>query len=255
MPGKKMKCPILTFQPSLYRSFDRHVKVITVSKKTNAVKPLTRSVLNLPVNTPVSENQYSRRASQAQGSSQTIKNKRPLSKLPSNLKEAPVGPASLPDYSNYIGRKFTEKEKSSVKVFQLEQHCKNLEDELDQVKFEIVKIVSDKNDFSKENAVLRTYQNAFATLTEQNESMKKKLEELAIMDSSNEPLRMIPESERSSPDGQEKDSDQVLIYKSTSDYEEEVIQFKDTLDKLEKEKQNLKEKFDSERKDYADRNK
>ena len=118
-----------------------------------------------------------------------------------------------------------------------------------------MKIVSDKNDFSKENAVLRTYQNAFATLTEQNESMKKKLEELAIMDSLNEPLRMIPESERSSPDGQEKDSDQVLIYKSTSDYEEEVIQFKNTLDKLEKDKQNSKEKFESEKKDYVDRNK
>ena len=44
-----------------------------------------------------------------------------------------------------------------------------------------MKIVSDKNDFSKENAVLKTYQNAFAVLTEQNELLKKKVGELTIM--------------------------------------------------------------------------
>ena len=34
-----------------FRSFTSHVKVIAVGKKTNAVKPLTRTVVNLAVNT------------------------------------------------------------------------------------------------------------------------------------------------------------------------------------------------------------
>ena len=107
----------------------------------------------MSVNTPESENQDSSRVSQAQGFTRTI---------PSN--PASAGPVSLPDSSNPIGRTHH----SIANVFQLEQHCKNLEDELDQVKFQIVKIVTDKNDFSKENAVLKTYQSAFAALTEQN---------------------------------------------------------------------------------------
>ena len=61
-----------------------------------------------------------------------------------------------------------------MNVFQLEQHCKDLEAELDQFKFQIVKIVSDTNYYSKENALLKTYQNVFAALNEQNELLKLK---------------------------------------------------------------------------------
>ena len=137
------------------------------------------------------------------------------------------------------------------------------------MKFEIVKIVSDKNDFSKENAVLKNYQNAFVTLTEQNEMLKKKFKELAIMDSvhslegnidveknsENEPARVIPDIDRSSPDGQEKESDQAVICKGNSEYEDEVFQLRGKLAESEKEKTLTNEKLESEKKDYVDRNK
>ena len=196
--------------------------------------------------------------SQAQGFIQTI---------PSN--PASGGPNSLPDSSNTTGRT----PHSVVNVYQLEQHCKNLEDELDQVKFQIVKIVSDKNDFSKENAVLKTYQNAFAALTEQNELLKRKVRELSIMNLSS-PLEraeqvtvsteilngsgkrsQISEIDRSSPDGQEKDTDQIVTCKSTVDTQDGFIKLKEKIAESEREKNLNKETFEMERKEYMDRNK
>ena len=88
----------------------------------------------------------------------------------------PAGPASLPAISSSGSGNSGKSGKKEVQVFQLEQHCKNLEDQLDEVrysitskdwssltltfkvKYEIVKILSDKADFSKENAVLKNYQ-------------------------------------------------------------------------------------------------
>ena len=86
----------------------------------------------------------------------------------------PAGPASLPAISSSGNVNSGKSGKKEVQVFQLEQHCKNLEDQLDEVrysiiskdwssltfkvKYEIVKILSDKADFSKENAVLKNYQ-------------------------------------------------------------------------------------------------
>ena len=86
----------------------------------------------------------------------------------------PAGPASLPAISSSGSVNSGKSGKKEVQVFQLEQHCKNLEDQLDEVrysitskdwssltfkvKYEIVKILSDKADFSKENAVLKNYQ-------------------------------------------------------------------------------------------------
>ena len=94
------------------------------------------------------------------------------------LTSTPTGPASLPvplSSSGVNSNNKSGKGKKEVQVFQLEQHCKNLEDQLDEVgiyhfhkilahiliskvKFEIVKILTDKADFSKENAVLKNYQ-------------------------------------------------------------------------------------------------
>ena len=94
------------------------------------------------------------------------------------LTSKPAGPASLPVPLSSSGVNSSSKSgkgKKEVQVFQLEQHCKNLEDQLDEVgiypfhkilahlliskvKFEIVKILTDKADFSKENAVLKNYQ-------------------------------------------------------------------------------------------------
>ena len=157
-------------------------------------------------------------------------------------------------------------------MYQLEQHCKNLEDELDQVKFQIVKIVTDKNDFSKENAVLKTYQSAFVALTEQNELLKRKVGELTIMSVSNPEVwseqvtisteivngscrSQTPEIGRSSPDGQEKDADQLVTCKNTIDTQDEFIKLKEKIAESEKEKDLNMERFEMERKEYMDRNK
>ena len=53
-----------------------------------------------------------------------------------------------------------------VNVSQLKQPCKNL-------KFRLIKMI-----FSKQNAVLKMYQKAYAALTEQNEILRSKVEEL-----------------------------------------------------------------------------
>ena len=59
---------------------------------------------------------------------------------------------------------FSNQQTGRVDLSQLEQQCRNLEEELDRVKLQIVKIVTDKKDFSEENAILRSYQSASATL-------------------------------------------------------------------------------------------
>ena len=103
-----------------------------------------------------------------------------------------------------------------MQVFQLEQHCKNLEGELESVKDEILKIISDKTSKSKENESLKHYVKAYEDLRQENESLKK---ELALIKISNPPkspaLSTSSKSssgsstteniDRSSPDGQEFD--------------------------------------------------
>ena len=189
-----------------------------MGKKTNAVKPLSRTVVNLSLNTHQSESHILRSDSQVGG----------VSPVESNTFTS--GPASLPGCSKNTNRASVASNSLDVNAFQLEQHCKDLEDELDQVKFQIVKIVSDKNDYSKENAVLKIYQNAFAALTEQNELLKRKVEEYSVMDPlttsrgsdtdnlSNEitTTKQISKIDRSSPDGQEKEPDQLANCKTDS---------------------------------------
>lgn len=128
-------------------------------------------------------------------------------------------PASLPVISNAVKRSRSvsgsESDRSKVQVFQLEQHCKNLEGELDHVKDEILKILSDKSTKSKENESLKHYVKAFEELRVENEGLRK---ELALLKISNPPkspaLSTSSKSsagsdtqniDRSSPDGQEFD--------------------------------------------------
>ena len=232
-----------------------------MGKKTNAVKPLSRTVVNLSLNTPQSESHILRSDSQVGG----------VSPVESNTFTS--GPASLPGCSKNTNSASVASNPSDVNVFQLEQHCKDLEDELDQVKFQIVKIVSDKNDYSKENAVLKTYQNAFAALTEQNELLKRKVKELSSMDSliatnrSDQDIvsqdmtndittgRQVPEIDRYSPDGQEKEPDQVANCKSDFNLEDQVLKLNDQLFESEKVRSLNEERFQMEKKDSIERNK
>ena len=137
---------------------------------------------------------------------------------------------------------FIKHQPGRVDLSQLEQQCRNLEEELDQVKHQIVKIVTDKNDFNKENAILRSYQAAFATLTEQNELLKTALSEHSkmldisvIVDS--------PEADRTSPDGQEIDGDQ-MTFKSSVEYEAELQNIRERNKALEDENKLVTSKLD-----------
>ena len=113
---------------------------------------------------------------------------------------------------------------------------------MDQVKHQIDKIVTDKNDFNKENAILRSYQSALATLTEQNELLKtallehsKMLDISVIVDS--------PEADRTSPDGQEIDGDQ-MSFKSSVEYEAELQNIRERNKALEDENKLVTSKLD-----------
>ena len=113
---------------------------------------------------------------------------------------------------------------------------------MDQVKLQIVKIVTDKNDFHKENAILRSYQSAFATLTAQNDLLKTKLlEHSKMLDIS--VVAESPESDRTSPDGQEIDGDQ-MSFKSSVEYEAELQNIKERNKALEDENKMVTSKLD-----------
>jgi hypothetical protein len=151
----------------------------------------------------------------------------------------PAGPASLPALPS-AGGSPRAGGKKEVQVFQLEQHCKNLEDQLDDVKFEIVKILTDKADFSKENAVLKNYQQAFSELQLQNTELRRRLEEggggkglLEVPEQVEG--KMIPEIDRSSPDGQERE----VVEGDAGKAEEEVGRLQERLEGVEEERRVL----------------
>lgn len=73
-------------------------------------------------------------------------------------------------------------------MFNLEQHCKNLEGELDQVKVEIVRILSDKDEFYRENETLKNYVSMVGQLREENVELRKELDGLKMT-----PLRSTSE--------------------------------------------------------------
>merc|ERR1712013_561144 len=137
----------------------------------------------------------------------------------------------------------------------------------------IVKIVTDKNDVSKENAVLKTYQNAFASLIEQNEILKRRVQEMSLNEAIGQHFQLdqeryspmmsysgtkegkIPEIDRTSPDGQEKDSDQQVNCKSDMNLEEEILKLKEFVDETEKSRKKETETLELEKNDLRERNK
>ena len=138
----------------------------------------------------------------------------------------------------------TNSQENKIDVLLLEKQCKDLEDQLDQVKHQIVKIVTDKNDYSKENAVLKNYQIAFTSLTEQNSFLKQKLEmNTTKLDASFEGSFKIPDVDRTSPDGQEKEKEQALLFKSSTEYETELKNLVDKVTVLLEEKNQNEKKL------------
>ena len=113
---------------------------------------------------------------------------------------------------------------------------------MDQVKLQIVQIVTDKNDSGEGNAILKSYQSAFATLTEQNDLLKTKLlEHSKMLDIS--VIVDSPEADRTSPDGQEIDGDQ-MTFKSSVEYEAELQNIKERNKALEDENKLVTSKLD-----------
>ena len=153
-------------------------------------------------------------------------------------KVSTVNPLSRPENSQkVVQHNASSSEGNKIDVIQLERQCKDLEDQLDQVKHQIVKIVTDKNDVSKENAVLKNYQIAFTSLTEQNLFLKQKLENNSkMLDTSLESTFKVPETDRTSPDGQEREKDQILVFKSSIEYETELNILVEKVKTLEEEK-------------------
>ena len=133
--------------------------------------------------------------------------------LESNIKEH----SSLPTYPSQVKRSRSTNDKTQV--FQLEQHCKNLEGELDHVKDEILKILSDKTNANKENKSLKRYAQAYNELRDENDQLKKELALIKLSSSSSSSSSSSnpssssttttpsppksPTNDRSSPDGQE----------------------------------------------------
>ena len=230
--------------------------MITVGKKTHAVKPVLRSVGNLSL--PISQIDTQSESGEFERESEIIQSNPGTS-----------GPSSLPACNSVT----SVSSPSNVNVLQLEEQCKNLEDDLDQVKFEIVKIVTDKNDVSKENAVLKTYQNAFASLIEQNEILKRRVQEMSLNEAIGQHFQLdqeryspmmsysgtkegkIPEIDRTSPDGQEKDSDQQVNCKSDMNLEEEILKLKEFVAETEKSRKKETETLELEKNDLRERTK
>jgi len=96
-----------------------------------------------------------------------------------------------------------------AEVFQLKQHCRSLEGELDGVKSEIMRILSEKNGVLKENKSLKDLQIENRHLKEENKNLKLKFEQMVgdnspfqSPNSSQENIELeLPD--RSSPDGEE----------------------------------------------------
>lgn len=186
-------------------------------------------------------------------------------------------PSSLPALSVTSAvkrsRSTSDNERAKVQVFQLEQHCKNLEGELDNVKEEILKILSDKTSASKENQSLKNYVKAYEETRLENESLKKELALMKLSHPPKSPSSMSSSSsssseegssshniDRSSPDGQEFELDPLTSSSSSptsgspncsrkvggSHGEDEQILVKKEMfehkEKLEKENGELKEK-------------
>jgi len=96
-----------------------------------------------------------------------------------------------------------------AEVFQLKQHCRSLEGELDGVKSEIMRILSEKNGVLKENKSLKDLQIENKHLKEENKNLKLKFEQMVGDNSAFQSPNSSQENiglelpDRSSPDGEE----------------------------------------------------
>ena len=83
------------------------------------------------------------------------------------------------------------------------------DDDLDQVKFKIVEILSQKDTYSKENQSLKSHQTAYSELLRQNEELRERLGqvegEVPDLICGDKRSPRVAGGDRSSPDGQERE--------------------------------------------------
>jgi len=99
--------------------------------------------------------------------------------------------------------------RDQAEVFQLKQHCRSLEGELDGVKSEIIRILSEKDGVLRENGILKELQLENQTLKEENRKLRERFERMLEINlptqspnSSQDDIELeLPD--RSSPDGEE----------------------------------------------------
>ena len=117
---------------------------------------------------------------------------------------------------------------SKVSSSNLTEPCATLGDELDHVKYEIVKMISEKGQISTENEIIQNYKIKISELQEESEKLRQTVKELEctsfsdphnsqrmqdnstlpdILVDNNSFKDLITSSDRSSPDGQEIDDD------------------------------------------------
>ena len=98
-------------------------------------------------------------------------------------------------------------------MFQLKRHCKSLEGELDGVKSEIVRIITEKDGFFKENGMLKDYKKAYEDIKKENLQLEKDIEKMIDDNKSfkspnaSQDNIVVELLDRSSPDGQEIGTD------------------------------------------------
>jgi len=98
-------------------------------------------------------------------------------------------------------------------------------DDLDQVKYKIVEILSQKDNYSRENQSLKSHQTAYSELLRQNEELRQKVKQLEcetvgevpdLICESKSPRVEVPGVDRSSPDGQEGGAEEPSAGQSPS---------------------------------------
>merc|ERR1712013_226381 len=126
---------------------------------------------------------------------------------------------------------------------------KGIVPELDKIKQEIEKIISQKENINKENEVLKIYQDAFAELNGQNKILVEKVQKLEALNTTlraesksfpdliiENHYQSINDIQRSSPDGQELDDCQSISATINDTEQKEIVCFQKKIEMLQVER-------------------
>eukprot|EP00090_Calanus_glacialis_P044794 TRINITY_DN8028_c0_g1_i1.p1 TRINITY_DN8028_c0_g1~~TRINITY_DN8028_c0_g1_i1.p1 ORF type:complete len:1022 (-),score=304.52 TRINITY_DN8028_c0_g1_i1:104-3169(-) len=224
-------------------------KCSPIVKKMSAVKPIMRSGPNLPANVTTSKNKNFNKSTLIESlcHSGEYQQKTIIPYLA--LDKCPMFSDSTSENTNIIHRSNSSQ---PVEVFKLEQHCRDLEKELDQVKLETVQIFSDITNYSEENS----------TLEVQNEVLQKKLERKNVL--AIEMLRNIDDADSADNNNghmisdldKTGDSKSNMALNNQNEHQDsdEISQLKLKIKELEQSMLFVEEEYESDKKDLINKN-